>query len=79
MQIIYICLFFRQVGSHDSTVTSISFTPDSNYLATGCSAGELRLWDARYGHSLPLVTRAEAHDLGVSTIHFNPSVGKEGK
>lgn len=63
----------------ESTVTSVGFTPDSSYLATGSSGGELRLWDARYGHSVPIAMKAEAHDLGVSGLHFSPAIGKEGE
>ncbi|XP_071539559.1 WD repeat, SAM and U-box domain-containing protein 1-like isoform X1 [Panulirus ornatus] len=71
------CLLRRMCGD-ESTVTSVSFTPDSCYLATGSSGGEVRVWDARYGHSVPLAMKAEAHDLGVSSLHFSPAVGKEG-
>ncbi|KAG0725098.1 WD repeat, SAM and U-box domain-containing protein 1 [Chionoecetes opilio] len=67
----------RRVCGDESTVTSVSFTPDSCYLVTGSSGGELRVWDARYGHSAPLAFKAEAHDLGVCSIHFSPSIGKE--
>ncbi|XP_042215697.1 WD repeat, SAM and U-box domain-containing protein 1-like isoform X2 [Homarus americanus] len=70
------CLLRRMCGD-ESTVTSVGFTPDSCYLATGSSGGELRVWDARYGHSVPLAMKAEAHDLGVSSLHFSPVVGKE--
>ena len=69
----------RRMCGDESTVTSLSFTPDSYYLATGSSGSELRVWDARYGHSVPLAIKAEAHDLGVSSIHFCPSIGKESK
>lgn len=69
----------RRMCGDESTVTSVSFTPDSCYLATGSSGGELRIWDARYGHSVPLAFKAEAHDLGVSSIHFSPTIGKESK
>ncbi|XP_050711432.1 WD repeat, SAM and U-box domain-containing protein 1-like isoform X3 [Eriocheir sinensis] len=67
----------RRMCGDESTVTSLSFTPDSCYLATGSSGGELRVWDARYGHSVALAIKAEAHDLGVCSIHFSPSIGKE--
>ncbi|KAK8736917.1 hypothetical protein OTU49_004723, partial [Cherax quadricarinatus] len=67
----------RRMCGDESTVTSVSFTPDSCYLVTGTSGGELRVWDARYGHSVPLAMKAEAHDLGVSSVHFSPAFGKE--
>ncbi|XP_069175368.1 WD repeat, SAM and U-box domain-containing protein 1 isoform X1 [Procambarus clarkii] len=67
----------RRMCGDESTVTSVSFTPDSCYLATGTSGGEIRVWDARYGHSVPLAMKAEAHDLGVSSLHFSPAFGKE--
>uniref|UniRef100_A0A6A7FQW5 WD repeat, SAM and U-box domain-containing protein 1 n=1 Tax=Hirondellea gigas TaxID=1518452 RepID=A0A6A7FQW5_9CRUS len=67
----------RQVGGHEASIASVCFTPDSAYLASGCSGGDLKLWDARYGHALSLTTREDAHDLGVSTLHFSPAIGKE--
>lgn len=77
--IITLLITCRRMCGDESTVTSVSFTPDSCYLATGSSGGEVRVWDARYGHSVPLAMKAEAHDLGVSSLHFSPAVGKEGK
>ncbi|XP_068217034.1 WD repeat, SAM and U-box domain-containing protein 1-like isoform X2 [Palaemon carinicauda] len=67
----------RQMNGDESTVTTVGFTPDSSYLATGSSGGELRVWDARYGHSVPIAIKSKAHDLGVSTLHFSPAIGKE--
>lgn len=67
------------MNGDESAITSVSFTPDSNYLATGSGGGELRVWDARFGHSVPLAVKAEAHDLGVSSLHFSPGIGKEGE
>lgn len=52
-------------------VTSLAFSPDSTYLLTGCTAGDIKLWDARYGHGKCLVTRTEAHDLGVMGCDFS--------
>ncbi|XP_066977665.1 WD repeat, SAM and U-box domain-containing protein 1-like isoform X3 [Macrobrachium rosenbergii] len=70
------CLLRRMSGD-ESTVTTVGFTPDSSYLATGSSGGELRIWDARFGHSVPIAIKSKAHDLGVSTLHFSPAIGKE--
>ncbi|XP_023240325.1 WD repeat, SAM and U-box domain-containing protein 1-like isoform X1 [Centruroides sculpturatus] len=53
-------------------ITSCAFSPDSTYLVSGSSRGELRLWDARYGHGKCLFSQIEAHDLGVSCCDFNP-------
>ncbi|KAB7500535.1 WD repeat, SAM and U-box domain-containing protein 1 [Armadillidium nasatum] len=30
-----------------------------------------------YGHALPLVSKVEVHDLGITCLHFSPSLGKE--
>ncbi|RXG64254.1 WD repeat, SAM and U-box domain-containing protein 1 [Armadillidium vulgare] len=67
----------REIIGHESTVTSVAFTPDSNFLATGSSSGELKIWDGMYGHALPLVSKVEVHDLGITCLHFSPSLGKE--
>ena len=64
------CLF-RSLSDHEATITACTFTPDSCYLISGSSAGDLKLWDSKYGHAKCLVTIPEAHDLGVLGCDFS--------
>ena len=61
----------RSLSGHDSMVTTCAFTPDSHYLISGSTAGDLKLWDARFGHGKFLITISLAHDLGVLGTDFN--------
>lgn len=61
----------RSLTGHESMVTACAFTPDSNFLVSSSSAGDLKIWDARHGHGKCLVTLPEAHDLGVLCVDFS--------
>lgn len=61
----------RSLSGHESMITALAFTPDSNLLISGSSSGDLKLWDARHGHGKCLDTLAEAHDLGVNGCDFS--------
>jgi WD40 repeat protein len=61
----------RSLVGHEATIMTVSFTPDSNFLISGSTAGDLKLWDARHGHGKCLQTLAEAHDLGVLGCDFS--------
>lgn len=61
----------RTLTGHEATVTTVSFTPDSNFIISGSTAGDLKLWDARHGHGKCLQTFPEAHDLGVLGCDFS--------
>lgn len=61
----------RSLSDHEAMITSCTFTPDSCYLISGSSAGDLKLWDSKYGHAKCLVTLPEAHDLGVLGCDFS--------
>lgn len=61
----------RSLSGHEATVTACAFTPDSNFLVSASSAGDLKIWDARHGHGKCLLTFPEAHDLGVLGVDFS--------
>lgn len=61
----------RSLSDHEAMITACAFTPDSNFLVSGSSAGDLKLWDSKYGHSKCLFTLQEAHDLGVLCCDFS--------
>ena len=61
----------RNLTGHDSMVITCAFTPDSAYLISGSTAGDLKLWDARFGHGKCLITIPLAHDLGVLGTDFS--------
>ncbi|UYV62994.1 WDSUB1 [Cordylochernes scorpioides] len=64
----------RTLCEHESMVTALAFTPGTGaLLVSGTFAGELKVWDGGCGHGVSLLTRAEAHDLGVSCCTFRPS------
>ena len=69
----------RCLEGHEDSVVALAFSPDSAYLATGSPTGDLRLWDACYGHGKPLVHELNAHDLGISCCAFSPTYGSAGK
>ncbi|XP_074602382.1 WD repeat, SAM and U-box domain-containing protein 1-like isoform X2 [Brevipalpus obovatus] len=57
---------------HGAMVTTCSFSPDSTYIISGSSAGDLRMWDCRHGKEKSILFQPEAHDLGVLSSDFNP-------
>ena len=62
----------RAFVGHEGTIFAASFTPDGEAIVSGCSNGELRFWDAKYGHDPALLELNDAHDLGVTTCAFSP-------
>lgn len=60
-------------------ITSCAFTPDSAFLVSGSTAGDLKLWDSRYGHGKCLLTFPEAHDLGVLCTDFSSQYQVNGE
>lgn len=70
---------FRMMEGHEASVVALSFTPDGSYIVSGSTLGDLRFWDARFGHGRHLALVKEAHDLGVTCCQFSPSIGAQGK
>ena len=62
---------YRILADHDAMITACAFTPDSSYLVSGSTGGDLKLWDSKFGHSKCLLTYPEAHDLGVTFCDFS--------
>ncbi|XP_064644227.1 WD repeat, SAM and U-box domain-containing protein 1-like isoform X2 [Lineus longissimus] len=67
--------FIRCLEGHDASVVAVAFTPDSSYLVSGSTNGDLRLWDAQFGHSKCLLYELDGHDLGVACCEFSPTYG----
>ncbi|XP_033733128.1 WD repeat, SAM and U-box domain-containing protein 1-like [Pecten maximus] len=65
----------RTFAEHEASIVGCAFSPDSNFVVTGCSNGNLRAWDANYGHSKHLAYILEGHDLGVTCCDFSPTYG----
>lgn len=62
----------KTLTGHEAMITSCVFSPDSCYILSGSTAGDLRMWDAKCGHTKCLAIEPEAHDLGVLSCDFNP-------
>ena len=75
------CLFIfsRTFQAHEATVFGCCFTPDSHFLVSGSSDGDLNVWDAQYGHGKCLQCVPECHDLGVTCCDFSPTYGSNSK
>ena len=52
-----------------------AFSPDGTYIVSGSGNGDLRIWDAKYGHGKALVQELDGHDLGVTGAEFSPTYG----
>lgn len=59
---------------HDASVVACAFTPDSTFIVSGSSIGDLRVWDAKYGHGKALIYNLDCHDLGVTSCDFSPHI-----
>ncbi|PRD23410.1 UNVERIFIED_CONTAM: Wdsub1 [Trichonephila clavipes] len=56
----------RVLEGHEAMITALVFTPDSAFLLSCSTAGDIMLWDARYGHGKCLASVTNAHDLAES-------------
>lgn len=68
-------LNFRRFHGHESSVVACAFTPDSNFVVSGSTGGDLKVWDAKYGHGKFVAFVLECHDLGVTCCDFSPTFG----
>ena len=58
----------RSIQAHTSAIRSLSFSPDSNILATGSADKNIKLWDLQ-GHELQTI---KGHDEAVRSVSFSP-------
>jgi WD40 repeat protein/Flp pilus assembly protein TadD len=54
--------------NHDDDVTSVAFSPDGKYLATGCNDNSARVWEATTGTQVAQVS----HGDWVRSVAFSP-------
>ncbi len=73
---LHIC---RSLEGHEASVVAVAFSPDSSYIVSGSNNGDLRIWDAKYGHGKHLIMELDAHDLGVCGVEFSPTYGSASK
>jgi len=66
----------RTITSHEATVFSLAFSPDSSLLVSSDSSGRMLVWSAEPGHHTLLTDIDEAHDLGVTGMDFCPAFTK---
>ncbi len=59
---------FLQTG-HDSTVSSVAFSPDGATLASGSNDKTIKLWDVESGE---LLNTLSGHDNYVTSVSFSP-------
>lgn len=69
---------YSNLEGHEASVVTVAFSPDSSYITTGSTLGDIRIWDARFGHGRHLALEKEAHDLGVTCCQFSPGIGAHG-
>ncbi|CAG7835245.1 unnamed protein product [Allacma fusca] len=62
----------KQFEGHEAAIYGAAFSPDGQYVVTGCFNGNLKLWDCRDDSSTEALTTQEAHELGVTSCDFSP-------
>lgn len=63
--------FNSSYPGHAESVNCVAFSPDGEYLATGCAAGQLKLWKASPACSMCQVHIENVHDLGIMSCDFS--------
>ena len=71
--------FDRSSADHEAKVTGCTFTPDSTFLVSSSSAGDLKLWSIKQGNVNYVLTYEVAHDLGVLGCDFSSQYEVNGE
>jgi WD40 repeat protein/energy-coupling factor transporter ATP-binding protein EcfA2 len=58
------------LGGHEGAITTLAFSPDGNWLATGSADTTARLWNMNNPSAEPIVLKG--HEEGISTLAFSP-------
>ncbi|CEF60759.1 Dynein assembly factor with WDR repeat domains 1 [Strongyloides ratti] len=58
---------WTQTHKIGSAITAIEFTDDSFYLISGCSEGQMCLWEADKGQLIKII---KIHTLSITTLYF---------
>jgi WD40 repeat-containing protein SMU1 len=58
----------QQMMMHESTILSLAFSPDSEMLASGCSAGSIKIWRIKSG--ILLMQFPQAHHGPIQSLSF---------
>jgi WD40 repeat-containing protein SMU1 len=58
----------QQMMMHENTILSLSFSPDSEMLASGCSGGSIKIWRIKTG--VLLIQYPQAHHGPVQSLSF---------
>ncbi|MEW6494128.1 MAG: tetratricopeptide repeat protein, partial [Cyanobacteriota bacterium] len=59
----------NRLEGHDSTVRSVSFSPDGKTLASGSNDNTIKIWNLATGKLISTLTR---HELSVNSVSFSP-------
>lgn len=70
---LFICihLFYSSYPGHVESINCVAFTPDAEYFATGCTAGQLKLWKASPPCTVCQIFLENVHDLGIMSCDFS--------
>ena len=66
----------KRITGHQATVFAVTWSPDGDLLVSSDTEGRVRVWSAVMGHSERLAGVEEAHDLGVTSLCFSPTVAR---
>lgn len=58
---------YSTLEGHTDAITSASFSPDSNLIATTCNNGDFRIWR----EDSCIYIQDDAHDLGIQNCDFS--------
>ncbi|HOL24645.1 MAG TPA: peptidase C14, partial [Candidatus Hydrothermia bacterium] len=59
----------RTFEGHENGITSVCFSPDGNYIASGSYDETIKLWEVSTGK---LVRTFEGHENGITSVCFSP-------